>query len=44
LTTKAKQAGQPPHIIDFVTGHKRPGETLGKIFEGALDGTDEEMR
>ena len=29
FTTKAEQAGQPPHIIDFVTGHKRPVETLG---------------
>lgn len=34
FTTKAEQAGQPPHIIDFVTGHKRPGETLGRYSEG----------
>jgi hypothetical protein len=29
FTRKAEQAGQPPHIIDFVTGHKRPGERWG---------------
>jgi integrase len=34
FTTKAEQAGQRPHIIDFVTGHKRPGETLGRYSEG----------
>jgi site-specific recombinase XerD len=34
FTTKAEQAGQPPHVIDFVTGHKRPGETLGRYSEG----------
>jgi integrase len=34
FTTKAEQAGQPPHIIDFVTGHKRPGETLGRYSQG----------
>lgn len=34
FTTKAEQAGQPPHIIDFVTGHKRPGESLGRYSEG----------
>lgn len=34
FTTKAEQAGQPPWIIDYVTGHKRPGETLGRYSEG----------
>lgn len=34
FTTKAEQAGQPPHIIDAVTGHKRPGETLGRYSQG----------
>jgi integrase len=34
FTTKAEQAGQPPHIIDWVTGHKRPGETLGRYSGG----------
>lgn len=34
FTTKAEQAGQPPHIIDFATGHKRPGETLSRYSEG----------
>lgn len=34
FTTKAEQASQPPHIIDFVTGHKRPGETLGRYSKG----------
>lgn len=34
FTTKAEQADQPPHIIDFVTGHKRPGETLGRYSKG----------
>lgn len=34
FTTKAEQADIPPHIIDYVTGHKRPGETLGRYSEG----------
>jgi integrase len=34
FTTKAEQAGQLPHIIDAVTGHKRPGETLGRYSQG----------
>lgn len=34
FTTKAEQAGQAPHIIDAVTGHKRPGETLGRYSQG----------
>ena len=34
FTTKAEQAGEPPHVIDFVTGHKRPGETLGRYSDG----------
>lgn len=34
FTTKAEQAGQQPHIIDAVTGHKRPGETLGRYSLG----------
>jgi integrase len=34
FTTKAEQAGQPPHIIDAVTGHRRPGETLGRYSQG----------
>lgn len=34
FTTKAEQAGQPPHVIDYVTGHKRPGETLGRYSQG----------
>lgn len=34
FTTKAEQAGQHPHIIDAVTGHKRPGETLGRYSQG----------
>jgi integrase len=33
-TTKAEQAGQSPWIIDYVTGHKRPGETLGRYSQG----------
>jgi integrase len=35
FTTKAEQAGQSPWIIDYVTGHKRPGETLGRYSEGS---------
>lgn len=34
FTTMAERAEQPPHIIDYVTGHKRPGETLGRYSEG----------
>lgn len=34
FTTKAEQAGQLPHIIDAVTGHKRPGESLGRYSLG----------
>jgi integrase len=34
FTTRAEQAGQLPHIIDAVTGHKRPGETLGRYSQG----------
>jgi integrase len=34
FTTKAERAHQLPHIIDAVTGHKRPGETLGRYSQG----------
>lgn len=32
--TKAEQAGQPPHIISAVVGHKRLGMTLGLYSAG----------
>ena len=34
FTTKAEQAGQPPHIIEAVTGHKRQGLSLGLYSAG----------
>ena len=34
FTTKAEQAGQPPHIIDFVTGRKRPGGDVRTLLRG----------
>ena len=32
--TKAEQAGQPPHVISWVVGHERAGETLGRYSGG----------
>jgi len=32
--TKAERAGQQPHIIEAVVGHKRPGMTLGRYSGG----------
>lgn len=32
--TKAERAGQDPHIIEAVVGHKRPGMTLGRYSGG----------
>ena len=34
FTTKAEQAGQPPHIIEAVTGHVRHGMGLGRYSAG----------
>lgn len=36
FVTKAEQAGNQPHIIEVLVGHKRPGMTLGKYSEGPL--------
>jgi integrase len=33
FATKAEQAGQPPHIIEALVGHKRQGMTLG-VYSG----------
>jgi len=32
--TKAERAGQPPHIIEVVVGHKREGESMGRYSQG----------
>lgn len=32
--TKAEQAGQLPHIIEVVVGHKREGESMGRYSQG----------
>lgn len=34
--TKAEQAGQPPHFIEALVGHKRLGMSLGKYSAGPL--------
>lgn len=34
FTTKAEQAGEPPHIIEAVTGHVRHGMGLGRYSAG----------
>lgn len=38
FVTKAEQAGQPPHWIEVVVGHKRAGMTLGRYSGGPLAG------
>ena len=37
FTTEAERAGVAPHVIDYVTGHERPGETLGRYSAGPSD-------
>ncbi len=41
FTTEAERAGIAPHVIDYVTGHDRPGETLGRYSAGP---SDEQLR
>lgn len=36
FVTKAEQAGQAPHLIEVVVGHKRPGMALGVYSGGPL--------
>lgn len=32
--TKAEHAGQPPHVIETVVGHRRQGESMGRYSKG----------
>lgn len=41
FTTEAERAGIAPHVIDYVTGHERPGESLGRYSAGP---SDEQLR